>query len=642
MIGRMRKNVKNLSYLWWIVLVALLGQGFLSRFASDPNKKVVAQVNGRVLDAARFKRQYTMMQSQRQMFNQQYGLNLDVTVDPLLVVERGAENLLLDTVASSQRFAVDPAILSAMIRQSISSAFGINKESFNVGLYNYYIKRSGMSVREFEDEQESAVRASFVEDALRSAAYAPRAQHSTSANSKKSFAVLKFDKDAYVKQAKNEANLTDEAIAEYFHSNKNNYRLPDVKHISYTAIDPHSYAKQVTVLDEEIEAFYNRRKEAQFKDKDHYKMRRLLVAVGEHATEEEILASQQKANDVYAKITANKDDFAEIAKASSDDAKTAKKGGMTEDFVMGTSFNPELEEALAKVSNIGDVTPLVRTNEGFECAQLVYKKIGSTRSLDSARKEIISTLTQRKTTELLRKDVEELMRDAQGGEIDLVAFASERHAKVEETGEIDASAAQGDGLKSEVARKAFGSFSSKPQQRGSFVFGEKTVVFTVTSSVTDRYSSIEKNKSKITDDMIKKIAQTSLDGDVAAVQKAFFAEKKPLAELASMAKHASFSETGLMKKTESLKGIEKDHAVTTALFKLEDAFMMSKVVCRDGDVILATLLDLQDTDKADVSTVEKVEADIHGLEENVVSGFIASLKRNARIEINDEMFSSGS
>ncbi len=641
MIGRMKKNVKNLSYLWWIVLAGLVSPSFFSRLNNDPKKRAVAVVNGKTLDVAHFQRQYRMMQAQRQSFNQQYGLNLDINIDPMNAVERGAEALLLDGVATSQRFVVDPAILGGMIRQSINDAFGANKESFNVAFYEYNIKKAGMTVREFEEEQETSVRTSFVEDALRSATYVPRAAGHHAFAGKKSFAVLRFDKSAYAKQAKSEAHLTDEAIAEYFLLNKASYRLPDVKQVSYVVVDPHSYAKQVTVSDEEIQAFYNRRKETQFKEKDHYKMRRLLVAVPEHATEQEVAALQLKAHDLHVKIMVNKDEFAEIAKNSSDDAKTAKKGGMTEDFVMGTSFNPELEKALANIANNGDVTPLVRTIEGFECAQLVYKKIGSTRSLDAARKEIISALTQRKTTELLRKDIEELMRNAQGGEVDLSSFAEERHAKIEETGVIDASVAQGDSLKSEVARKVFGSFSSKPQQRGSFVFGEKTVAFAVTSSETDRYSNLESIKSKVVDDMVRKIAQTNLDADVALAQKAFFDTKKPLSDLAASAQHASFYETGLIKKTDTLKGVEKDHSVTASLFKLEDASMMAKVTCRDGDIILATQIASEQSSHDDADA-EKGDVDVKSVEENVVSGFIASLKRNARIEVNDDVFSSGS
>jgi hypothetical protein len=142
MIGRMKKNVKNLSYLWWIVLAGLVAPSFFSRLNNDPKKRAVAVVNGKTLDVAHFQRQYRMMQAQRQSFNQQYGLNLDINIDPMNAVERGAEALLLDGVATSQRFVVDPAILGGMIRQSINDAFGANKESFNVAFYEYNIKKA--------------------------------------------------------------------------------------------------------------------------------------------------------------------------------------------------------------------------------------------------------------------------------------------------------------------------------------------------------------------------------------------------------------------------------------------------------------------------------------------------------------------
>lgn len=638
----MRKEVKSFSFLWWLVLAGLIAPSFFSRMNNDPSKKPVAHINGKVIDVARFKRQYTMMQSERQMFNQRYGLNLDLAVDPSLVIERSAESLLIDGVAQDQHLVVDPAVLSAMIRKSLSNLFGISKESFNVGLYNYYIRQSGMTVREFEEEQESTVRNSFVEDALHASAYVPRAGLVEGKDGKKSFAVLRFDKDGYIKQIKASTSVDDATLASFFEARKDHYKLPDIKRVSYVVIDPSSYSKQVSVNDEQIEAFYNRRKDSQFKDKDHYRMRRLLIAVPDGAQSEEVAAFEKKAQEFHAKIMANKDDFAEVAKTVSDDAKTAKKGGMTEDFTLGTSFGPEIEGALVKLANNGDVTPLVRTAEGFECAQLVHRKLGAYRSLDSARKEIISTLTQRAATELLRADIDAVMRDAQGGDVDLASFAKERHAKLEDTGDIDAAAAQGDGLKSEVARKVFGSFQSKPLQRGSFVFGDKHVVFAMTASEVNRYPSLADVKSKVNDDMIKKMAADALAMDVASARKAFFDEHKPLSEVAGLFKSASFHETAMIKKSDTIKGVEKDASVTASLFKLEDSSMLSKVTCKDGDIVLATLVAAEPAGSSDVAQGQDVSQTIQALGENLVTGFIASLKRNARIEVSDDQFTSGS
>ena len=642
MIGRMKLEMKNLSYLWWIVLASLVAPSFVSRLNNDPNKKAVATINGNVLDVARFKRQYMMMQSERQMFNQRYGLNLDLNVDPSMVVDRTASAMLIDDVASAQNFVVDPAVLSAMIRKSLSALFGAHKDGFNLALYNHYIRQAGMTVKEFEGEQEATVRGSFVEDALRSAVYAPLwEKHAAHKKEKKSFAMLRFSKDAYFKHAKAEANITDKEIEAYFESHKAHYRLPDIKRASYVVVDAHSYAKQVSMTDEQIEKFYNRRKDTQYKEKDHYRMRRLLIAVPQGSSDVDVASFKVKADEFLARIMANKDEFAEIAKSVSDDAKTAKKGGMTEEFTLGT-FSPELEEALCDLSNNGDVTPLVRTQEGFECAQLVSKKMGAYKSLESVRKEIISAFTARATAELLRADIESMMKEARDGDLDLATFAKSRHAKVEESGDLEAASAQDEGIKGEIAKKIFGTYSEKPQSRGSFALGDKNVVFVVTASELDRYPVLETIKTKIVNDMIQKTSNEKLNNDVRLAQKAFFDEKKTLFEIEPLVALASFDKTSTLKKTDTIKGAEKDHSITQAFFKLEDSSMLSRVACQNGDIILATLLASEAHDEDDSKDHSSGEQNIQMAEENLVSGFIASLKRNARIEISDDQVSSAS
>ena len=66
--------------------------------------------------------------------------------------------------------------------------------------------------------------------------------------------------------------------------------------------------------------------------------------------------------------------------------------------------------------------------------------------------------------------------------------------------------------------------------------------------------------------------------------------------------------------------------------------MLAKATSRDGDIILASLISAESSKDA-APAASLIPADI---KDNLVSGFIASLKRNARIEVNDDQISSGS
>lgn len=636
----MKQELRSgMYYLWWVLLLAMVAPSFFSRIGVDPQKAAVVTVNGEPLTVVQFKRQYSMMQSERMIFNQRYGLNLDTSVDPVSVINRGTEGLLLDAIAQAQGYIVDQEILGLMIKNSLAEALGFDKRAFNMDFYNYYVRQIGMSIREFEQDQEVMVKRALVDEAVRAAAYTPAFAESKADQFKKSFSLLRFPQDFYVKNLKKNASFSQEELSAFYETNKKSYALPDIKNVSYITVDPHQYEKNVTIGDEQVEAFYARRKDSLYKDKDQFKMRRLLIAVPADVSDADLGVFKQKAEALVQKAVSKQEEFADLVTRASDDEKTCKKGGMTDTFSAGT-YAPQLEAELVKLETPGQITPVVRTAQGFEAAQLVSKHIGSYKKLESVRKEIVSTLTKRTALDLLKADIDGVLRNLQDGEVDLVSFAEQQGLKVEETGTIDSGAAQGDSLKAELAKKAFGSFMVKASSRGSFVFHDKHILFAVTRSQTDRFEDFDAIISKVQDDLIKQKAEKALNDDVLSAQKAFFDGEYNIASLHKEFPETAIQETGMIKLKDSVKGFDKDPAVTEKLFKIESAGMLARIDSNDGDVVLATLVASEHI--GDNSKNEKtLEKNHEKAESNLMRGLIATLKRTAKIDIiNEEFFTS--
>ena len=640
MFGKMKQELRSgMYYLWWVLLLAMVAPSFFSRIGVDPQKSAVITVNGDPLTMIQFKRQYSMMQSERMIFNQRYGLNLDTSVDPVAVLNRGAEGLLLDAIAGAQGFVVDQEVLGLMIKNSLAEALGFDKNAFNMEFYNYYVRQIGMTVREFEQDQEVMVKRALVDEAARAAAYVPAFTKLSAEQFKKSFSLLRFSKDVYVKDIKSKGACTAEELATFYEENKKAYALPDIKNISYVVVDPRHYEKDLNIEDEQIEAFYARRKDSLYKDKDQFKMRRLLIAVPAETSDKDLALFKQKAEELVQKAKSKQEEFADLVIKASDDEKTAKKGGLTETFTAG-SYAPQLEAELSRLETPGDITPVVRTADGFECAQLVSKHVGSYKKLDSVRKEIVSTLTKRTALDHLKADIDAVLRNLQDGEVDLTTFAEQHNLKVEETGNVDAAAAHGESLKAELAKKAFGSFMAKASPRGSLVFNDKHVVFVVTRSQTDRFEQLEDITSRVRDDLVLKKAQQALNDDVILAQKAFFDGEYSLAVLHKELPHTTLQETGMIKHKDSIKGLDKDQGATERLFRLEAPEMLARVAGKDGDVVLGALIASEPV--GDAGKSEKAAEDTRDkAENNLIRGFVASLKRTAKIDIiNEELFSA--
>ncbi len=637
MFGKMRQELRSaVYYLWWVLLIALVAPSFFQRIGGmDPQKQAVITVNGDPLTVQQFKRQYSMMQSERMMFNQRYGLNLDTNIDPVVVLNRGSEGLLLDAIAQTQGYSIDPAVLGFMIKNSLAEALGFDKKLFNMNFYAYYVRQIGMTIREFEQDQEVMVKRALVDEAVRAAAYAPEFAKQASGKTKKSFKMLRFSKDAYLKDLKAES-YSDEDLAAFYAENKESYKLPDTKSVEYFMIDPRRYEKDVTVSEEQVQAFYDLKKDAQYKEKDQYKMRRLLITVPMDATDAEVAAFKQKAEDLVQKATSKQDDFADLVTKASDDEKTAKKGGMTEAFSPGT-YAPELEAELVKLAQVGDITPVVRTADGFECAQLVSKQLGSYKKLESVRKEIISALTKKTAHDRLKADIDSALRPDAEGEVDISSLAKDLNLNVETTGDLDASMAHGESIKAELAKKVFGSFMAKAVSRGSFVFNDKHVVFAVNASATDRYQALEDIKSKVSQDLMDKKAQQALDENVTSAQKAFFDGEYSFETVAKEFPGHAVYETGMMHAKDSVKGFDKEHGLTEKLFKLEASSMLARIQLKNGDVLLACLADSEEVPGAEAASKDDSKG-LESVENNLMRGFVATLKRNARIDIVNQDF----
>jgi len=92
----------------------------------------------------------------------------------------------------------------------------------------------------------------------------------------------------------------------------------------------------------------------------------------EEPTEEEIEETRKRADSVYNKAISG-EDFAELAKAYSNDTVSAGRGGVMAYFGLGEKIEP-LETAAFALENAGDISKPVQTRFGFHVIKLIDRK----------------------------------------------------------------------------------------------------------------------------------------------------------------------------------------------------------------------------------------------------------------------------
>lgn len=155
--------------------------------------------------------------------------------------------------------------------------------------------------------------------------------------------------------------VSEEALQAYFDQKKEDFRIPERRSLRYLVFDPARYEKDVTFDDAELEKYYRRHLD-RFEIHEQVKVSHILIKVPAEAGATLREQKRALAEKVLAEAKAGKD-FAQLARANSDDSGSAAKGGDLDYFRRGTMV--AAFENAAFGLRPGDISAVVETPFGF-------------------------------------------------------------------------------------------------------------------------------------------------------------------------------------------------------------------------------------------------------------------------------------
>ncbi len=153
---------------------------------------------------------------------------------------------------------------------------------------------------------------------------------------------------------------------------------------------------QSKFTDEELTKYYEAHKE-EFKKEQ------------EIATRQIVLKSEQEAREVRARIEKG-EDFGELAKRYSIDPSAKTTGGDIGYHPKGTLI-PEYEQAAFKLTKVGQVSPIVKTQLGYHIIKLEGAKPATYLPFAEVKEPIRQKMAQEKQAEILEKYIEDLKKN---------------------------------------------------------------------------------------------------------------------------------------------------------------------------------------------------------------------------------------
>jgi Parvulin-like peptidyl-prolyl isomerase len=236
-------------------------------------------------------------------------------------------------------------------------------------------------------------------------------------------------------------NIDAKKARAYYAAHKERYRSPLRLKLAAVVIDPAKLAREIEVGEDEIRAAYKERRD-QFSVPETRRAAHIFVSLDANAGAAAVKKARAKIEKALKMLKSGRP-FAVVAKALSEDAATAARGGDLGFFKQGT-LDPKLDRTVFGMKK-GQLSDIIRTRNGFHILKLTDVRPPRLRSLAEVRGQLLEKLRRRKAEDEAYKLSQDL-DDALGREDSLKAAASSLNLKVREIGPISREEALADPL----------------------------------------------------------------------------------------------------------------------------------------------------------------------------------------------------
>jgi peptidyl-prolyl cis-trans isomerase D len=297
-------------------------------------------------------------------------------------------------------------------------------------VYRRYLQMMQMSATEFEEEQREAIAA----DKLRSAVSALAQVDDADVEKRFRDQTERVDVDYLLLADSTYADARPATEAEtraYFASHASTYMTPEARRASYVLFDRESKAATVQVADADLRAYYDKNKSTLYTHPDQRRASHILFRIPKDATPESEAEIRKKAEAVLQKIQGGAD-FAETARANSEDTGSATSGGDLGFFSKGRMVK-EFEEAAFGLG-VGQVSGVVKSPFGLHIIKVTEARPAGSQPFEEVRDEIRRTLGVQKAQDEVRKSAEEFSKRLGSQEASFDKIAADMGLKVQDTG----------------------------------------------------------------------------------------------------------------------------------------------------------------------------------------------------------------
>jgi peptidyl-prolyl cis-trans isomerase D len=378
MLQKIRDKITGWVAAAFLGLIAVVFVFWGIDFQSTANTFAV-KVNGERVPVQTVQRAWQQRLSQlQQMLRDEVPADL-LKAQQSAMLDQFAQQTLLKLRAEEFGYQVSDAALAERVRE-IPQFQADGK--FSADRYNAVIRSAGLTTAQFEADLETELLITQVQESIVDSAFAlphELARRYVLERQERELDYALIAASSFADQVK----ITDEQIQAWYDSHKSDYMSPETVDLEYLEVTRAMAESRVEVSEQALKDYYESVKD-RFQTQERRRARHILITAGDGLDE---AAAEKKAADLAAQAKGGAN-FEELAKQNSKDPGSAQQGGDLGWAERGMFVGP-FEEALFAMTK-GEIRGPIKTQFGYHVLRLDDIDAGHVKSFEEARAELES------------------------------------------------------------------------------------------------------------------------------------------------------------------------------------------------------------------------------------------------------------
>jgi peptidyl-prolyl cis-trans isomerase D len=399
----LRRHKRWFYVFLWVVILAFVILYIPSAETTAAGDTAVATVGGREISVASFQRRYIQQKRYFMAMNQGQ-------IDEAMLERMGLRQQVLSSMvrqkieeleADRLGFTVDDAAVVKAITEN--PAYQDNGRFVGSDTLSRMLQQQGLTAQDFEREVRTQLKSERLRDMITDGVGVSDDEVTEEFHRRTDLINVEY---AFLPTATFAATIqpTEEEIKSRFESNKDRFKLPERRVVSYLLVDPTELRAKVLPTGSEIEAYY-RNNATEFTTAEQVCGSHVLIKVKASPTATEghdDASARTLAEAALARVKAG-EPFEKVAKERSEDS-SASSGGSLGCF-QREAMVKEFSDAAFALSN-GATSELVKTQYGYHIIKVDTKVAARTSPLEQVRKGIEQRLQDTRAREMAGQKAE--------------------------------------------------------------------------------------------------------------------------------------------------------------------------------------------------------------------------------------------